>query len=137
MQSAGIPISKAEETEFFYTVIETTLQQRQSSGMKRNDLIDMMLDAMKNPYQSAQDEEVTDQYEQDAKFEYKHKKELDTMTLVATALVMLVAGYDTTAQTLSYIAYELVQNEKIQRKLQVNNSFLNISSTIKNVHIHL
>ena len=31
-------------------------------------------------------------------------------TVVATALVMMVAGYDTTAQTMSYMAYELAMN---------------------------
>ena len=31
---------------------------------------------------------------------------------------MLVAGYDTTAQTLSYCAYELVKNPDIQKRLQ-------------------
>ena len=29
---------------------------------------------------------------------------------MATALVMMVAGYDTTAQTMSYMAYELAMN---------------------------
>ena len=120
MHAAKIPISKKEETEFFITVIETTLQHRQQSGTKRNDLIDMMMEAMKNP-DSVREEDLTDQYEKDAKLDHKNKKELDDMTIVATAMVMLVAGYDTTAQTLSFIAYELTMQEDIQRRLQVRN----------------
>ncbi len=41
------------------------------------------------------------------------------VSVVATALVLLVAGYDTTGQTLSYAAFELARNPKIQEKLQV------------------
>ena len=78
-----------------------------------------MLDAMKNPTEVSQEEDSTEQIHRDSKFEHKNKKELDTATLVATAMVMLVAGYDTTAQTLSYIAYELAMNEEVQRRLQV------------------
>ena len=119
MQAMGIPLSKKAETEFFCNLIETTLNHRQQSGTRRNDLIDLMLDAMKNPTEVSQEEDSTEQIHRDSKFEHKNKKELDTATLVATAMVMLVAGYDTTAQTLSYIAYELAMNEEVQRRLQV------------------
>lgn len=38
--------------------------------------------------------------------------------VIASAMLMLVAGYDTTAQALSYTGYELAMNPDIQRKLQ-------------------
>ena len=82
-------------------------------------MIDMMLDAMKN--EGITDDSIEDEtsFEKDAKLEHKAKKEFDTVTLVATALVMLVAGYDTTAQTLSFCAYELATHEELQKRLQV------------------
>ena len=58
--------------------------------------------------------------EKDAAFKHKGSKSehLDEITLIATPMIMLVAGYDTTAQTLSYCAFELVKNPDIQRRLQ-------------------
>ncbi len=37
---------------------------------------------------------------------------------MATAIVILVAGYDTTGQTLTLAAFELARNPDIQTKLQ-------------------
>ena len=66
------------------------------------------------------DTEDMSEQEKDATFKHKGNKNehLDEITLIATPLVMLVAGYDTTAQTLSYCGYELVKNPDIQRRLQ-------------------
>ena len=39
-------------------------------------------------------------------------------TVIATALVVMVAGYDTTAQTMSWMAYELARNKgKVSQKI--------------------
>merc|ERR1712189_155562 len=35
--------------------------------------------------------------------------------IVSTAMVLLVAGYDTTGMTLSYLAYEMANNHEILR----------------------
>ena len=41
------PFWKKNEAEFFYNVILDSLKQRRESKMRRNDLIDMMVDAVK------------------------------------------------------------------------------------------
>ena len=47
MQRAGIPLNKTKENTFFYNIICSILEQRKKNpAMKRNDLIDMMMDAM-------------------------------------------------------------------------------------------
>ena len=43
----NITISKKEETEFFYEVIMAALKYRKDSKIRRNDLLDMMVDAIK------------------------------------------------------------------------------------------
>ena len=56
------------------------------------------------------------------------KTQLDDISIIATAFILIVAGYDTTAQTLSFAAYELATHPEIQKKLRVRSQFLNISN---------
>jgi cytochrome P450 len=42
---------------------------------------------------------------------------LDKLSVVATALVLLIAGYDTTDITLAFLAYEMSKNPEVQKKL--------------------
>ena len=88
LQLFKIPIMKEKPTIFYYNILKEVTKQRREGKIKRNDLIDMMLESM----------DSTDGHN------------IDDITMFATALVMFVAGYDTTAQTLSYAGYELAMN---------------------------
>ncbi len=63
----------------------------------------------------------TEQFDRDAKLDFKssRSKDLDEGAIVATAMVILLAGYDTTAITLSYVAYELARNPEVMKRCQV------------------
>ena len=43
---------------------------------------------------------------------------MDEISIVATAMIFLLAGYDTTSTTLGYAALELARNPDIQKKAQ-------------------
>ena len=43
---------------------------------------------------------------------------MDELVIVATAIVFLVAGYDTTGTTLAFVCYQLAKNPDIQDKLR-------------------
>ena len=48
----------------------------------------------------------------------QNNEDLDEIMIVATAMIIMVAGYDTTATTLTFTIYEMAKNPKIQAKLQ-------------------
>ena len=51
------------EIEFFYNVVIDTLRSRQKSGSRRNDLIDLMLDAVKGEISEEKDHNAIEQFE--------------------------------------------------------------------------
>ena len=46
------------------------------------------------------------------------KGEFDEIVIVATAIILLVAGYDTTGTTLAFACYYLAKNPNVQEKLR-------------------
>ena len=117
----GINAIKPKPTMFFVETIRQAIRHRRGSGERRNDMIDLMIDCMKDPDSAVSKGDIEeDQYEKDMKLNYvrKSKEMFDEDTVVATAMVMLMGGYDTTSLTLSFMAYYLSQNLEIQEKLQ-------------------
>ena len=107
----------AKETEFFCDVVTSTLKHRKESKTRRNDLIDMLSDAMKGDLK--QEEETNlDQFDQDTKLkDHIQKKDYDEFSIVATVIVLLISGYDTTGSLLAWALYELAKNQSIQDSL--------------------
>ena len=123
----NVNIFKPKETEFFTDILRRTLQERRRTGQRENDLIDLMIDCIKEENAESdekhdQNENVDDhhdQYEKDMQFKHHAKNKQHTEdVIVATSLVLLVAGYDTTGMTLSFLAYELAKTPEVQEKLQ-------------------
>lgn len=113
----GISISRPQETRFFYNLIKASIEARRKSGEQRNDLIDLMIRIMKDEEITTGEDEL-DQFENDAKLKGPVKKaEFDELTLIANAMVMLLAGYETTATTMTWALFEIARSEEIQRKL--------------------
>ena len=115
-----INVFKPKETRFFVDVIKKTIKHRIESKIRRNDLIDLMLDAMSEQSNNEKGEaENLDQYEEDMKMDHvSGLKDFDEKTIVSTAMVLMAAGYDTTALTLAYAVFELTKKPEIQVKLQ-------------------
>ena len=50
-------VMRETETEFFYSAIMSSLNHRRQTKTRRNDLIDLMLDAIKGEMETGADEE--------------------------------------------------------------------------------
>ena len=107
----------AKETEFFCDVVTSALKHRKATQTRRNDLIDMLADAMKGELKE-EPNEVLDQFDQDTKLkEVIQKKDYDEFSIVSTVIVLLISGYDTTGSLLAWVLYELAKNQSVQDRL--------------------
>ncbi len=100
------------------------MKQRAESGERRNDLVDLSLDAMRKKIAEEEKTGVNDDMhnlEATAKLVHKIKtdKQLDELIVVSNSIIFLIAGYDTTAITLAVCAWQLARNPDIQQRLHV------------------
>ena len=115
----NISVQHPKEVKFFRDIVIQTLNSRRESGERRNDLVDMMLDCMKDQEQAEHDnEDETDQYQQDMKLSHKTKRQLTDKDIISNLMLFLIVGYDTTGMTLAYALYALSLNPDVQEKLQ-------------------
>ncbi len=119
----NLTIRDAESILFFADVMKKSMAHREAEGTRRNDLIDLMRDAVKNQEEDEKQPTDDDQFEKDARVEVQGggqdkftKEEFETV-IVANGLVLFLAGFDTTSTTLSVCLGYLCKNPKIQEKL--------------------
>ena len=99
-----VPLVKPRSTKFFHSLLTQTLRHRRETGERRNDLIDLMVAATGH-------EEGDAAMSKDARSPNNDEKKakLDEMAIVATAMVLLVAGYDTSGNTLGLALWGVIQ----------------------------
>lgn len=117
-----IPVYKPFEMKFFINTVTQTIRSRRETKLRRNDLIDLMIDAIKDELSDEAEDEHDDADDEVKKAlqsnQISKSKKLDESKVIATAVVMLVAGYDTTAITMSTCLWYLTQYPEIQKRLQ-------------------
>ena len=109
-----------EHSKFLMHVIESSFKQRKESNTKRNDLLDMMIEAVEGNLEDSDNDDMhaSDQFEKDAKIKGHVKtKNVSYDDVIATAILLLAAGYDTTGSALSWILYDLAMNQNCQDTL--------------------
>ena len=115
----GYPFAN-EHSKFLMHVVESSFKQRKESNTKRNDLLDMMIEAVDGNLADLEDDDLHagDRFEKDAKIHGNvKKKNLTYDDVIATAILLLAAGYDTTGTSLSWILYDLAMNQEAQDNL--------------------
>ena len=120
-----------ENNEFFLNVARHIIKIRRGSNEKRNDFLQLLMDAKSS---DTKDEggkiDAESHYVDDDDDENGHKigkhtldndncfvQQLTDDEICAQAWIFFIAGYETTATTLSFCAYELALNHEIQNRL--------------------
>jgi cytochrome P450 len=122
----GIPFFPLEPTLFFSNIIERTYKHRMSTGERRNDIIDLIIDEMNVVTSKKQKvkngvEDYESDFEKDAAmdtskvgFDEALDKEL---LLVSNALLFFFAGFDTTSTGMSLIVHNLAKYQDVQDRV--------------------
>lgn len=106
-----VPLVSKECFNFFKTTTEAICAERRKIASKHKDLLQMMLNANKE-----NNDETTETNGQLSYEDHKRKGLTDEEILI-NSMVFMTAGYDTTAITLSWLAFELALNPDVQDKL--------------------
>merc|ERR1712018_91401 len=101
---------------FFQNVVEASIKQRKDSKTRRNDLVDLMIDALEGKLDDTSEDSETNTKSKGTEIE-KKSKDISYDSAISTAGILLVAGYDTTGTTMSYALYELAVNQDCQDTL--------------------
>lgn len=106
---------------FFQEAILNTIKVREEKGIIRHDMINLLIQAKKGRLtHDATDEKVADGYatvEESKMGQTSVKRQWDDEDLAAQCFVFFLAGFDTVATAMSFLAYELSVNPDIQQKL--------------------
>ncbi|KAK4878671.1 hypothetical protein RN001_011177 [Aquatica leii] len=103
----GVTRTTANARSFFLNVINRTIEHREKVGATRKDFLQILLD-LKNEGQS-----------------------LTTREITAQALLFFVAGFETSASTLTFCLYELAKHPAIQKRLREE------IKNVLNTHTHV
>ena len=96
-----------ESEDFLVSLMKQTIQQRKSGQVpKRNDLVDLLIQAMDNSQDGKSDSVLA-----------KMTDEEKELIMISQALVMFIAGFDTTSTSLSLVFHYLATNPECQEKL--------------------
>ncbi|KAG8176928.1 hypothetical protein JTE90_018711 [Oedothorax gibbosus] len=114
-----------ESLEFFKHATLEIIEERKKTGQVRNDFLQLLMDTAKEVEDELKEEgaDIASNYggQEDTNhhiFKSVTSKSLSMDELVAQCVIFFIAGYDTTASTLSVATYFLALNPDVQEKLR-------------------
>lgn len=98
-RAIGIRFNDEDVSDFFMHLVRETIDYRKSTGLKRKDFMQLLIDLMKSNDDDADDEE---------KFSFNE--------IAAQAFVFYMAGFETSSTTLAFTLHSLAHHQDIQQK---------------------
>ena len=106
-----------EAEQFFVEAILKAIKERQETGEKRNDFIDICIDILKkeaeNPTDFTVSKNTTSQQQMD---EGARKEEVERI-LIANSIIMFMAGYNQVSTVATMMLYFMAKNPEYQERL--------------------
>ena len=105
-----------ETFHFFFDISDRILADRKRNGTRGNDMLQLLQDVHDGKADLVKTNEAESQFEKDAKMDVKLNKAdvMDDDAIRQGALLFFIGGFDTTALTLSTVAYYLALYPEIQ-----------------------
>nr|AHL88979.1 cytochrome p450 3044A1 [Brachionus koreanus] len=105
--------------KFFENFINMIIERRKNKLETRDDFIQNILDHEENKSLETIIKDFEDQHSDSKLYKWNTelKKTLTNKEILSQSILFLLAGYETTAQTLCYVAYNLAMNPVHQQKL--------------------
>uniref|UniRef100_A0A182MYK0 Uncharacterized protein n=1 Tax=Anopheles dirus TaxID=7168 RepID=A0A182MYK0_9DIPT len=124
MEKLEIDLFDRELNLFFAEIVLETLKTRELQGIVRPDMIQLLLQAKKGMLRRQKEQEehhvdgfATAQESEVGTGDPQAQRTLTQMELVAQCLIFFLAGFDTIANCLTFLAYELMLNRDVQDRL--------------------
>ena len=116
-----------QSAEFFFNVSRHIIKERRENNQRREDFLQLLIDSQNidkvNEENNEKDNKIDAEshhvggHEELNYYKQSSGKPLTDDEVIAQAFVFFIAGYETTATTLSYVSYELALNQDIQDRL--------------------
>ena len=109
-----------ESVNYFGDIIKQTINSRKGQTQKRNDMVDLLLDALQNT--DAENEEVKKQIEQELEVSRPMKvsaipRDKVEAILISNLIMLFFAGMDTSSAILAVLMYCMAKNPVVQEQL--------------------
>ena len=120
-------VFKTDNQDFFVNNTLKVIKHRRDANEKHNDFLQLLMDAERSEDQTKEDNDANDAHHlNEGAEELKAgaealsnvtEKKLTENEILAQCFLFFIAGYETTATTLSFCSYELSLNQEIQERL--------------------
>nr|CAI5854948.1 unnamed protein product [Callosobruchus analis] len=112
LKKFGFKSTDADVERFFLNTVKDTIRYREQNNISRKDFMHLLIQ-LKNRGEVTEDDKLSE--EKDDSQEGKHLSENE---IAAQCFVFFLAGFETSATTMTFALYELAANQDIQDKLR-------------------
>ncbi|XP_058462583.1 cytochrome P450 9e2-like [Malaya genurostris] len=117
----GLDLIDREQAIYFSEIIKDTVKTRESQGIVRHDMIDLLLQAKKGTLKHHQETEMSEGFATVQESDVGKIEVSTPMTeteMIAQCLIFFVGGFDTVSTSATFLIYELIRNPDIQKTLK-------------------